>query len=70
MYNQQSFEFLDIITILSFAMQLMNNDALAKQSTNDDVLDELRADVSVLNQKLDRLLSLVEGSSTDAGKHL
>lgn len=68
MNNQQNFEFLDVITILSFAMQLMNNEALAKQSTNDDILEELRTDVAMLNLKLDRLLSLVAGSNTDVGK--
>lgn len=66
MNNQQNFEFLDIITILSFAMQLMNNDALARQATNNDLLNELHADMDALNSKLDRLISLVSNSSTSA----
>lgn len=70
MNNQQNFEFLDIITILSFAMQLMNNDALARQATNNDLLNELHADMDVLNSKLDRLISLVSNSSTSADTRL
>lgn len=66
--NQQNFEFLDIITILSFAMQLMNNDALTKQATNNDLLAELHKDVDILNSKLDRLLALVGDNNTNAGK--
>lgn len=69
MNNQQNFEFLDIITILGFAMQLMNNEALARQATNNDLLNELHKDVDILNSKLDRLISLVEGNSTSAGMH-
>lgn len=68
MDNQQNFEFLDIITILGFAMQLMNNDALQRQATNNDLLNELRRDVNMLSSKLDRLISLAEGSSTNADK--
>lgn len=68
MNNQQNFEFLDIITIISFAMQLMNNDALQRQATNNDLLNELHRDVDMLSSKLDRLISLVEGSNTNAGK--
>lgn len=64
MNNQQNFEFLDIITILGFAMQLMNNEALARQATNNDLLNELHQDMDVLNSKLDQLISLVSGSST------
>lgn len=68
MNNQQNFEFLDIITILSFAMQLMNNDALARQATNNDLLNELHTDMDMLNSKLDQLISLVLSSSTNADK--
>lgn len=68
MNNQQNFEFLDIITILGFAMQLMNNDELQRQATNNDLLNELHQDMDMLNSKLDRLLSLVEGNSTGADK--
>lgn len=69
MNSQQNFEFLDIITILSFAMQLMNNDSLQRQATNNDLLNELHRDVDMLSSKLDRLLLLVEGNNTDAGTH-
>lgn len=63
MNDQQSFEFLDIITILSFAMQLSNNAALAKQATNNDLLEELHKDVDVLNSKLDMILSVLSSNA-------
>lgn len=69
MNEDQNFEFLDIITILSFAMQVQNAVDISAQATNNDLLEELHRDVDILNSKLDRLLQLVEGSNTDADKH-
>lgn len=69
MNEDQNFEFLDMITILSFAMQVQNTIDISAQATNNDLLEELHRDVDILNSKLDRLLQLVEGSSTDADKH-
>lgn len=66
MGEEQQFEFLDIITILGFAMQVQN---ISEQATNNDLLEELHKDVAILNSKLDRLLSLAEGNNTDADKH-
>ena len=66
MGKEQQFEFLDIITILGFAMQVQN---ISKQATNNDLLEELHRDVAMLNSKLDRLLSLAEGNNTDVDKH-
>ena len=69
MNEDQNFEFLDIITILSFAMQVQNAIDISAQATNNDLLEELHKDVDILNSKLDRLLQLVEGSNIDADKH-
>ena len=42
MNENQQFEFLDIITIISFAMQLMNQQNISRQVTSDDIMQELR----------------------------
>lgn len=67
--DNQQFEFLDILTMLGFAMQLQNMTDISKQATNNDILKELQQDVVVINSKLDRLLLLAVSGSTDAGKH-
>lgn len=42
--------FLDFITILSFYLQLQNNDELQKQSTNDEIFEGLHQDIINLLQ--------------------
>ena len=44
--------FLDIINILSFLLQLENNNELEKQSSNDDIMQELRKQDSLLFKKI------------------
>ena len=68
MGKDQQFEFLDIITILGFAMQVQNAADVSNQATNNDLLEELHRNVAMLNSKLDRLLSLAEGNNTDVDK--
>lgn len=38
-------DLLDIITVLSFILQLENNDELQKQTSNDEILKQLHNDV-------------------------
>lgn len=40
-YQKKELDFLDILTILSFVLQLQNNEELQKQSSNDDIMQEL-----------------------------
>lgn len=40
-YQKKELDFLDILTILSFILQLQNNEELQKQSSNDDIMQEL-----------------------------
>ena len=40
-YQKKSLDFLDILAILSFILQLQNNEELQKQSSNDDIMQEL-----------------------------
>lgn len=46
MFNQSGdangFEFLDLITMISFVMQVSNYQELKKQTTTDDIYSELR----------------------------
>lgn len=37
MNNNNQFEFLDIITLLSFFLQVENNEELKRQSTNNEI---------------------------------
>ena len=70
MSEKQQFEFLDLITILGFAMKVQNATDISKQTTNNDLLEELHRDIAILNAKLDRLLSLAEDNNKDVDKRL
>lgn len=52
-------EFCNLINILSFAIQLENNDELHKQSTNDDVINNLHEDILNLLEDNRVLFSIV-----------
>lgn len=43
--NNDQLDFLDIITILSFILQIQNNDELHRQTSNDEILKRLHEDV-------------------------
>lgn len=58
MNDQQAFNFLDKLTMISVALQM-----------NDHINNINRKDIIVINQKLDRLLQLVSSNSKDADKH-
>lgn len=56
-------DFLDSITIVSFMMQLQNNEILRKQATNDDIIEDLHRDVDRLEGKLDKLIEMLSANS-------
>ena len=56
-------DFLDIITMISFMMQLQNNAILRKQATNDDIINNLHTDVDRLERKLDTLIEMLSKHS-------
>lgn len=56
-------DFLDAITIVSFMMQLQNNEILRKQTTNDDIIEDLHSDVDRLERKLDTLIEMLSTGS-------
>lgn len=50
---------LDIISIISFALQLQNNENLQKQTSNDEVIEKLHEDIVELfteNRKLNEII--------------
>lgn len=49
-------QFLDTLALINFAAQLNNMDFLQNQATNDALLDEMK----ITNQKLDRMIELLE----------
>lgn len=56
-------DFLDSIAIVSFMMQLQNNEILRKQATNDDIIEDLHRDVDRLEGKLDKLIEMLSANS-------
>lgn len=81
MNEYQQFEFLDIITIISFAMQLMNQQNISRQATSDDIMQELRTQDSKYLQYImdqnNQIINLLQAfldrfsqSTSDADTHL
>ena len=64
MNENQQFEFLDIVTILSFAMQLINQQNIAKQVTTDDLMRELHTQDSkylqIIVEQNKKIITLLE----------
>lgn len=57
-------ELLDLLSIISFMMQLNNSYLLSKQATNNDVINNIHQDIERLDRKLDKLIELVTSSRT------
>lgn len=51
--------FLDILSIISFSMQVQNYQALQKQATNNEVIEDIHNDIMRLDQKLDKIIELL-----------
>lgn len=51
--------FLDIVTVISFVLQLSNNDELHKQSTNDEIQSKLHNDIMKLLEDNRKLFNIV-----------
>ena len=47
---------LDLLTILSFWIQLENMEELAQQASNDDILKNLHHDLQIVDAKLNRIM--------------
>lgn len=46
--ENKDLELLDLLTIISFSIQMQNNEELHKQSTNNDILKKLHNDIEAL----------------------
>lgn len=64
MNDNQQFELLDILTIVSFAMQLMNQQFFSKQVTSNDIMSELQEQdnkyLKVIIEQNERIINLLE----------
>lgn len=54
--NNQQIEFLDLLAIVSFALQMEFLEQLDKQTTNDDIINHLHKDIAAVDHKLDAIL--------------
>lgn len=52
----QQFEFLDMLAIVSFALQMNLMEQMSKQATNEDVINHLHQDIMMVDQKLDAVM--------------
>ena len=55
----ENLDFLDIITLASFILQIQNNDSLNRQASNDDIIEKLHKDITMLmneNRQLSKVI--------------
>ena len=64
--NNQQIEFLDLLAIVSFALQMEFLEQLDKQTTNDDIINHLHKDIAVVDHKLDAIINHLGISLPDA----
>ena len=71
-----NYDLLDILTILSFVLQLQNNDELHKQSTNDEIIEKLHNDMleilsdnrllfKIVIEQNEQILSMLRGDDSE-----
>ena len=65
MYDQQ-LEFLDMLAIVSFALQMEMIDEMRHQATNDDIIEHLHNDLVVVDRKLNAIINHLGISLPDA----
>ena len=59
MFDQQ-IEFLDMLAIVSFSLQMELIDQMNKQATNDDIINHLHQDLVVVDRKLDAIMKRLD----------
>ena len=55
MFDQQ-LEFLDILAIVSFALQMEMIEEMQRQATNDDIIAHLHNDLVIVDRKLNAII--------------
>lgn len=65
-------ELLDVLTIISFCIQMQNQSKIFSihdiQSDNDRVLDEIHQHLKIQDEKIDQILSLLKKGDLTSGK--
>lgn len=61
----REFELLDMIALLSLYYQMDSNAQLRAQSTNDDILREIKEFASKLIEQNDEIIQLLKGEHND-----
>lgn len=65
-------ELLDVLTIISFCIQMQNQNKIFSihdiQSDNDRVLDEIHQHLKIQDEKIDQILSLLKKGDLTSGK--
>ena len=56
MFDQQ-LEFLDLLAIVSFALQMEMIEEMQRQATNDDIITHLHNDLVVVDRKLNAIIN-------------
>lgn len=59
MFNN-SLEFLDLITMVSFAMQMEVMDQMQREATNNDIIENLHHDLEIVDTKLNKIMAHLE----------
>jgi hypothetical protein len=71
MSNNSSWDFLDTLTMISFAMQIINFQENQQQSNNDDIMSELQKQDKAYLEKIlanqNKILSILENSNSPNG---
>lgn len=58
--EQNNFDFLDILEILAFIIQVLDYEATLSQAGNDDILKELRADMAEIRRQNLEIIDLLK----------
>lgn len=54
--NNNSLEFLDLLAIVSFAMQMEVMYQMQREATNNDIIENLHHDLEVVDTKLNKIM--------------
>ena len=64
--HDRQFEFLDMLAIVSFALQMDMIEQMNKQATNDDIITHLHSDITAVDKKLTAIINHLSISLPDA----
>lgn len=53
----EQLEFLDMLAIVSFALQMEMTEEMRRQATNDDIIEHIHNDLIVVDKKLNAIIN-------------